>query len=294
MKQKVDKNLPNFINQFIKSKIVENISKNTRLAYESDLYLFCKWLKEYKKVDEVTVDLFQTLTREDTIEWRLSLTNEATTVSRMVSSLKALLRYLNRDDLADEIKKPHIREKVELTLDLETAQKITNKVRKIGNEYEQAIVTLLFNTGMRAEEVCNLDLDNIQGDEIIVRDAKGGKDRIIIATDIVLEAINKWLIVRPKTSSKAVFVISQFKSKEPYRTTYTSIRNIIKKYGKLIKKGELHVHSCRHTFATLQLDEGTPIRTLQKMLGHSSEKTTNRYAKTTTKQLRIAANRISI
>lgn len=299
-KQKIDKQLPEFINQFLKYQTIKNLSKNTAKAYETDLYFFCEWLKEYKKIDEITVDSFDNLTLQDTIEWRSSLTNEASTVARKISSIRALLRYLKDDtreitnDLAERITSPKLPEKVPLTLNEETTTKFIDKVFEIGNEYEQAIIMMLFNTGMRADEICNLNLEDIRKDEIFVRGAKGKKDRIHVANSETLKVINNWIKVRPKTSDNALFVIDQFKTKEPYRATYTSIKYMIYKYGKILKIKDMHPHACRHTWATLLLDKGISIRTIQQGLGHKYLSTTERYAKYTTEQLRNAVNKVVI
>lgn len=299
-REKVERQLPECINQFLKYGMIRNLSKNTLLAYERDLYAFCEWLKQYKSIDEITADTFDKLTLSDTNEWRLTLANEKSTEARKISSLKAILRYLKDDtkeitsDLAERIPMPKLPEKIAFKLNKETTTKFIDKVYEVGTIQEQAIVMLLFNTGMRASEVCKLNLDDIKGDEIYIRGAKGDKDRINVANKEVLEAINAWLKVRPKTSDKALFLIDQFTSKEPYRITYTSVRNMIVKYKNMLKIEDMHPHATRHTTATLMLDEGVPIETIQHMLGHKYRSTTEKiYAKYTTQQQRNVVNRVS-
>jgi site-specific recombinase XerD len=298
---KIERQLPEFINKFLQYQIVaKNLSKNTVTAYEADLYAFCKWYEEYREVEEVSIDSFAKLSLEDTTEWRMTLSNEPSTISRKISSLKALLRYLNNDtkeitnDLAERIVHPKLPEKIAFTLTEEIAKKFVDKVREIGTLKEIAIATILFNTAMRAEEVCNLNLGDIRKDEIFIRGAKGQKDRINIANQKIIDAVNDWLKVRPKTSSNALFVIDQFKSKEPYRITYNTVWNLVIKYGDILKIDEMHPHTCRHTWATIALNKGVPIRTIQKQLGHKHESTTYRYAKFTTEQLRYATNMVNI
>lgn len=299
-RQKVERQLPECVSQFLKHEMIRNLSKNTLTAYERDLYTFCEWLKKYKNITEITAETFDKLTLNDTNEWRLTINNEPSTVARKISSLRAILRYLKDDskeitnDLADRVPMPKLPEKIALTLDAKTANKFIDKVIEVGTIKEKAIIIMLFNTGMRASEICNLNLEDIKGDEIFIRGAKGDKDRINVANEPVMNAIKNWLKVRPKTSDNALFLIDKFTSKEPYRITYQCIYNMVVKYGKILKIKDMIPHACRHTWATLLLDEGISLQTIQHGLGHAFESTTRRYAKYTTNQLRNVVNRVSL
>ena len=135
------------------------------------------------------------------------------------------------------------------------------------------ILTLLWQTGIRASEIANLRKKDIQTDTIIIRGGKGGKDRVIpIKNDIR----NLLLVYSDKfKSGDWLFEVGE-----------RQIRNIVYKYspfhmrefkGKQIRVYDVHPHTFRHSFAVHCLRNGMNIRALQKILGHSGLNTTQVY-----------------
>jgi len=297
VKQKKDLTLSTFIENFLKSMIVNKASDKTIISYRGTLCAFCNWLKQYKKTDIITIDIFQNLTLEDTIEWRLTLNNDAGTESRKVSCLRSLLNYLNdrkliNNNLALQIKKPKLPKKTRNYLHLETANELIEAVEKEGNEKDIAIIKLFLNTGMRVSEICDLELDDIRNDRVHLREAKGNKDRVIFIDDDTIEAINNWLLIRPQTSYKNVFVIYHYTEKEPYPLSYDSIRYLVNKYKDMLGLKNFTPHILRHTYATLQLEQDTDLRSIQEALGHSKLSTTEIYLHASEKRQKAMAGKI--
>ena len=120
------------------------------------------------------------------------------------------------------------------------------------------ILTVLWQTGLRAAEISNLRKKDIQTDTIIVRGGKGGKDRVIP--------------VKSETRNLLLIYSDQMRSDERlFPVSTRQIRNIVYKYS------DLHPHTFRHSFAVHCLQGGMNIRALQKILGHSGLNTTQVY-----------------
>lgn len=120
------------------------------------------------------------------------------------------------------------------------------------------ILTVLWQTGMRAEEITNLRKKDIQADTIIIRGGKGGKDRVIPVKN---DLRNLLLLYSDQLNGdEQIFPLST-----------RQIRNIVYRYS------EMHPHTFRHSFAVYCLKSGMNIRTLQKILGHSGLNTTQVY-----------------
>jgi integrase/recombinase XerD len=120
------------------------------------------------------------------------------------------------------------------------------------------ILTVLWQTGMRAEEVTHLHKKDIQVDTIIVRGGKGGKDRVIPVKN---DLRNLLLVYSDQMKAEdSLFPLST-----------RQIRNIVYRYS------ELHPHTFRHSFAVYCLRNGMNLRALQKILGHSGLNTTQVY-----------------
>jgi integrase/recombinase XerD len=140
-----------------------------------------------------------------------------------------------------------------------------------------AIIELLFATGIRVSELCNIRTNDIDLESgLLIVKGKGNKERIIqICHKASLEPLRSYYgLFSEKIVSSGYFLINRFNSK----LSEQSVRNLIKKYAKLAKIGRsITPHTFRHTFATLLLEEDVDIKYIQQMLGHSSILTTQIY-----------------
>ena len=139
-----------------------------------------------------------------------------------------------------------------------------------------AIVELLFVSGMRVSELCDLrlcDIDMKQGCVRII--GKGNKERIVdISQKATLAAIKEWLKERDTDDTQSPLFISRLGNK----LSTQSVRFLIKGLVSLSQiKKKIGPHTFRHTYATLLLEEGIDITYIQHLLGHSSVVTTQIY-----------------
>lgn len=139
-----------------------------------------------------------------------------------------------------------------------------------------AIIELLFSTGMRVSELCNLqcnDVDVKSGKVRII--GKGNKERIVdICQEKTIQALKDWSVYRDNNQEESPFFYSRLRKK----LSPQSVRLLIARLASIcgIKK---HVtpHTFRHTFATLLLEEDVDLIYIQHLLGHSSILTTQIY-----------------
>jgi len=156
---------------------------------------------------------------------------------------------------------------------------------------DRAMLELFYGCGIRLSELVGIDLKDIRFNERVIRIfGKGGKYRIVPIGRKTERVLNEYLDTRKNivntenlsaTAGPAVFLNSRGK-----RITPRSVARIVKSY--LLKSSEqqrLSTHSLRHSFATHLLEGGANLRAVQQMLGHSSLKTTQKYAHTTTGRL---------
>nr|HAD52118.1 hypothetical protein [Algoriphagus sp.] len=147
-------------------------------------------------------------------------------------------------------------------------QHILQSISKISNWKHKAIITLAFSTGMRVSEVCHLRIADIDSKRmlIMVRQAKGRKDRIVPLSATTLNTLREYY---KRYQPKEYLFNGQFSLQ--YSTT--SCNQIVKKY----LGSKYHFHQLRHSNATALLESGTDLRIIQATLGHSSSKTTEIY-----------------
>jgi len=154
---------------------------------------------------------------------------------------------------------------------------------------DKAILEMLFSTGLRVSELCQLNRDNINLNrgEFSVK-GKGDKIRVVFLSDNAKEAIKRYLDKRDDVE-EALFV-SFSKAKKPKvigRITSRSVQRLMQYYA--AKAGitrKVTPHTLRHLFATDLLQNGADLRSVQMLLGHSNVSTTQIYTHLTNKELK--------
>ena len=139
-----------------------------------------------------------------------------------------------------------------------------------------AIVLTFIDTGIRLSELVNLDLEDtdLRSRTIRIRNGKGGKERQVFMGRKLFHALRKWLDVRGfSLPSEALFV----SSRSGDRLDKRNVARILERLGKKAGLSQVHPHLLRHTFATHYIMNGGDPFTLQRLLGHSSIKTTMIY-----------------
>jgi site-specific recombinase XerD len=152
---------------------------------------------------------------------------------------------------------------------------------------DQAILHLLFSTGLRVSELCALNADiDLTRDELSVR-GKGDKVRVVFLSKDAKDAMHTYLKAR-KDMDEALFVNNGRRSNDlgDNRLTPRSVQRIIKFYA--TKAGitrKVTPHVIRHAFATDLLGNGADLRSVQALLGHANISTTQIYTHVTDKHL---------
>jgi site-specific recombinase XerD len=157
---------------------------------------------------------------------------------------------------------------------------------------DRAMIELLFSSGLRVSELCNLNRDhvNLKRGEFMVR-GKGQKDRPVFISPEATEWLVKYLDTRTDTAVPLFIRYSGFKTGddkgESFRLTPRSVQRAVQQYAKLagITK-HVSPHTLRHSFATDLLMNGADLRSVQSMLGHSNISTTQVYTHVTDQHLR--------
>ena len=148
---------------------------------------------------------------------------------------------------------------------------------------DKAILETLYSTGMRIQELVQLNDDDVDllGEVVRVR-GKGKKERLAALGGPAIETLQKYLELRGR-SSRGPLCVNRFGG----RMTARSMQRMLKKY--LLAAGldpSLTPHKLRHSFATHMLDAGADLRSVQELLGHANLSTTQIYTHVTPERLK--------
>lgn len=141
------------------------------------------------------------------------------------------------------------------------------------NARQRAILEMLLYTGVRASELCNLNIEDIDLENRVayVINGKGGKNRRVYFNHIVVKYYKEYLATR-RDSDNAAFV-----SKNNNRITTSGVRSLLKIIEKNSGVTNVHPHRFRRTLATNLADRGMPINEIKIILGHANINTTMVY-----------------
>lgn len=286
-------------------KFERNLSNKTMEAYSVDLNQF-EQFKNYKSIDISEFDKYKL---KEYVQSLYELELKVKTIKRKVSVLKAFFNYLEFDEiiLVNPFRKMRISIKEPTTLpktiELKEIVKILKFLYKIKESFNDkdiysykiivrdiAVIEILFSTGIRVSELCNIKINDINLQSGIIKiKGKGDKERIIQICDNEVRKILKeyFELFSEQIKKTRYFLINRLNKK----ISEQSIRLMIKKYQK-ISGIDKHItpHMFRHSFATLLLEEGVDVRYIQHMLGHSSISTTQIYTKVNMKQQKKILN----
>lgn len=157
-----------------------------------------------------------------------------------------------------------------IVLSVEEMQRI---IFAASNIKHKTILCLMYSTGMRVGEVINLKIEDVDKSRMVinVRDAKGGKDRQVTLDPTVYDLILAYQLERAPNTYL-------FNGQFDIQYSARSIAQFLQKYANVagINK-RVHPHLIRHCYATHLVEAGIDMSILQRVLGHSSIKTTHLY-----------------
>lgn len=259
-------------------RIDKNYSSNTVESYIRDLKYFLTYIdKEILNITKKDIDNY--------ILHLLPNYNESS-INRIIASIKSFYKYLaiykGFINVSEDVECLQRKKKLPKYLSIEEVDNLLDiELNTSFDHRNKAILELMYSTGLRATELINLELNNIDTVNMIVHVyGKGSKERIVpmskIAVNYLDIYINNYrdsLFVKGKPKTDALF-LNNHGTKMTRQGLYKIIGKIAKE--KNINK-EITPHVLRHSFATHMIECGADIRSVQELLGHENVVTTEIY-----------------
>lgn len=269
----------------------KNYSVHTATAYETDIRDFIKFYNNYIGADVG----ISNIAKADAICFRAWMADRARrnlshkSTARALSSLRGFYKFLaNRHNIENDaiglISSPKVPRKLSKAIDVTDVEHMHDAISAIDESEpwiaarDWALVMLLFGCGLRISEALGLTNSDVRGRPDSLRIlGKGSKERIVPMLPVVMDAIEKYMRIRPfgNGANDALF-----RSVRGLPMSPRMAEKVVEKLRHYLQLPDyVTPHALRHTFATAMLAGGADLRSLQELLGHSSLSTTQLYTK---------------
>jgi integrase/recombinase XerC len=270
-------------------------SPNTLRAYRSDLTELLQHLAHLGRAQTEDIAL------DDLRDWLYRVTEAGaakSTIARKSAAVRVFTTWLERKQLHDtdlglRLRTPKTGRPLPKVVSREALAAVFGKLEAgvaSGNPdriFDQAVVELLYATGMRVSELVGLNLADIDYERrLLLVTGKGNKQRMVPYGEPARQALELWISkARPRfvtdESGDALFISARGR-----RVNVRVIYGLVAKLLADTPSGAAGPHTLRHSAATHLLDGGADLRAVQELLGHSSLGTTQIYTHVSVERLK--------
>ena len=258
--------------QFLSSK---RYSHNTIKTYSEALTTFLKFNND-KNITEITNNDVISFNNNYILKNRYS----ASFQNQVINAIKLFFQIIQNKKINLEIlHRPKREKKLPNVLSKEEVKAILNASNNLKH---RTMLSLTYACGLRCGEVLNLTIKDIHSDRnlLLIKQGKGKKDRIVPISEKIIEMLRDYY----KTYKPKTWLFEGQLENTPYsERSFQQILKLALSKTNILKPVTLHW--LRHSYATHLLENGTDLRFIQELLGHSSSKTTEIYTHVSTKSI---------
>lgn len=275
------------IDQFLAFIGSRGRSKNTVTNYRVDLeqfreYLLRQGISDVSEIDTQSVRVYLS----NIIGFGIAKSSAA----RKLSAVRGFIRWLSSREILDYgvaagLKGPKLPSSLPRALSYEETEKLLTEGPELGKHYQRdrLVLELLYGSGLRVSELIDLNWENIETDQRIIRVfGKGSKERLVPFGPSVKKLLEDWKVLSKEGNKGPLFV----SEKGAERLTVRTVHRLVQRAALRVGIYGVSPHTLRHCFATHLLERGAPLRVVQELLGHESIAATQRYLSITAEQMK--------
>jgi integrase/recombinase XerD len=208
--------------------------------------------------------------------------------------LKTFFRWLHAEeviptDIFRRIKAPKLNSPLLPPAQLDDIRQLIKAAGGPNKTRDSAILLTLLDTGIRAKELCDLEVSDVdlQTGEVTIRAGKGGKRRTVFVSARTRRELQRYWRARARINTELA-ILPAFATQMGHKLTYSGLRQIVRRLSEKAGISEIPLHAFRRAFAINSLRNGVDLLRLQRLMGHASLATTARYLRFETEDLRKA------
>jgi integrase/recombinase XerC len=280
-------NLGQLINQWQLGLGALNRSPNTIKAYTQDFFDFKCFFEDYHNT-QLTIENFKTVTPQDIRAWLLAQRKKGMNTrssARGLAGMKSFTQFLLQREILEDhaffhTRSPRLQKTLPRPISIEQALMMNDTIQNMSECLwvglrNQALMQLLYYTGMRISEALNLNQDSLQDDQFITVIGKGQKTRQVPIIDSIREGLLTYLKIQPFSNTPNSPVFYGEKGK---RLQAAIAQKVLRDFRRANGMPEsLTPHALRHSCATHLMQSSHDLRGIQELLGHASLSSTQIY-----------------
>ena len=260
---------------------VRKFTQKTIRSYRNNLNLFLRYCKEVAGVEEMD-DLTLAVVRRFSL-YMTEKGRKGSYINGLLKVAKAFIQYCYEEGYGGFNTKKNFKWcKQEKAVIMAFTPADVRQILKSckGGSYLQlrdaAILTMLFETGIRCWELCCIKTSDIHDDYVIIN-GKNHKQRVVPITAVLRKAMIKYELTKENYFTLKNIDDYYFLSFHGRQLTNCAVEHIIKRHGEGINNIRVSPHTCRHFFAQQQVKMGTDLYTISRLLGHENIQITQTY-----------------
>ncbi len=260
---------------------VRKYSQKTIRSYRNNLNLFLRFCEEETSIYDMedvnlgTVKQFSLYMSERG--------KKGTYINSLLKTAKSFIQYCYEEDYGGFNTKKNFKwcKEDKPVIRAFTASDVRSMLNSCkGNDFlhirDAAVLTMFFETGVRAWELCCIQKSDIHEDFIIIK-GKNHKQRVVPVTPILQKALLKYNICTENYFALKSIDNYYFLSVNGRQLTNSAVEHIVKRHGTDITGIRVSPHTCRHFYAQQHVKMGTDLYTISRLLGHENIQITQTY-----------------
>ena len=268
---------------------LRNYSERTIKSARNTNRLYFKWLRSEFGIDEI--EQIKKPHIKAYLKYKQEQGLSPVYINGILKYMRMFFRYLVEEEYLDinPVAAVKFQKEEKVIIQSFMPEEVERMIKVYGTDTflearNRCIITMLFDTGIRNFELCNIRCENIRSNSILIH-GKGNKQRVVPISPFLRKCMNKYDMKRCKYIKERYQDEYYFLSQKGKQLTIETVERIVRNCGEAAgvnKEIRCSPHTCRHTFAQLNIKNGLDVYSLSRLMGHENISITKRYLQSMT------------